>query len=62
MLGLISIIVNLCDNTVFTAKQGNGCCMRGEIMQGLFSLQVFFLVVFVFKEQYFLLTSHPLLL
>lgn len=31
MLGLISIIVNGCDNTVFSAKQGNRCCIGGEM-------------------------------
>lgn len=59
MLGLISIIVNLCDNSVFTAKQGNGCCMRGEFMLGLF----WFACLFFFEEeQPSVLTSHPLLL
>lgn len=31
MLGLISIIVNGCDNSVFSEKQGNGCCIGGEM-------------------------------
>lgn len=33
MLGLISIIVNGCDNTGFSAKQGN-CFMGGEMPHG----------------------------
>lgn len=31
MLGLISIIVNGCDNSVFSENQGNGCCIGGEM-------------------------------
>lgn len=31
MLGLISIIVNSCDNSVFFEKQGNGCFIGGEM-------------------------------
>lgn len=31
MLGLISIIVNGGDNSVCSEKQGNGCCIGGEM-------------------------------
>lgn len=34
MLGLISIIVNGCDNTGFSAKQGNRC-IRGEMASSI---------------------------
>lgn len=38
MLGLISIIVNSCDNSVFYEKQGNGCCTGGEMPASLKNL------------------------